>query len=151
MNLDLGNLRISPSEIEAIINLDIFSELQLNLYRGLILRNKAAILTTLLSELFLLLLSLIVIMPLGLMIIRSHFYDYGNDIQQFWIIIVIALVWLLGFNIYLGQQIYRVKSLAKLMESIDKYNSIIHTLDILAQLDNAHHNNNSQINNSKLL
>lgn len=134
MNVELNNLEISDQEIEDIIELNIIGEIELNIYRGLILKNKKALFNTLVSQLFILVLSLIIILPLGLMFIRNYVGETGDDVTQFMIIFALACICLVLVNIYLFNQTIQIKSLAKLMESIDQYNQMIQTIKMFTLL-----------------
>ncbi|MCA1994903.1 MAG: hypothetical protein LDL41_23070, partial [Coleofasciculus sp. S288] len=138
MQADLENLRITKQEVEAFVDSDSKTALALEFHRGFILKDSKQMLSVILTEVFLFIILLSFIMPVSLIVLRNAGTLPNNPasvIRLFSLIFGICSLGMLLWNIYLWQQAKQVKSLAKLMDKVDKYNHVIQAIALIDQLE----------------
>ncbi|MBD2085558.1 hypothetical protein NDI49_15245 [Trichocoleus sp. ST-U3] len=140
MQADLENLQMTKEELETLVDLDPSTALAIDAYRGFILKNPKQMLSVLLTELFILMLVLIFVMPVSLILLRNAGSLPGNTDGVTRLLIIISSISLLGvliWNAYFWQQVKQVKSLARLIDKVDKYNRVIQAIALIDELESA--------------
>lgn len=138
MQAELETLLITEDELEDLIHLNIFDNLAISIYRALVFKNKQQISSVLITEVFLFMLLLILVMPVTLMTMRSLglLPESSTGINQLLIALVsIMFVFVIISNFYLWNQSQKLKSLAKLWQEIDKYNQVVQTLKLMSKIE----------------
>ncbi len=137
MHYPFKTLMITTQEVEDLINFDFLTHLKLDFYQALILRNPKARQRLLNTELSLLFVSFIVLTPIVLIFSRS-WSVISNDGQGLAILLFGLLIVLLGLfgglNLFLKQTCLSVKTMSQMLLEIDKYNRVIHSLNLLQEL-----------------
>lgn len=140
MHYPFKTLMITTQEVEDLINLGLFTHLKLDFYQALILRNSKARQRLLNTELSLLFVSFIVLTPIVLIFSRS-WSAISNDGQGLAILLVGLLIMLLGLfgglNLFLQKTCLSMETTSKILLEIDKYNRVIHSLDLLQELQSS--------------
>ncbi|MCP2730182.1 hypothetical protein [Limnofasciculus baicalensis] len=142
MSSNLGDLPITTEELETLVDIDISTGLAIDVYRGLILRNGRQMLSVLLTEVFTFILILIFVIPISLIVLRNSGNlpdDLPGKMRLLTILVGISLLGLLVWNAYLWKQAQQIKFLAKLMDEIDKYNSVIKAIELVDKLESVSH------------
>ncbi|MEW5860251.1 MAG: hypothetical protein AB1861_23180 [Cyanobacteriota bacterium] len=140
MQADLENLQMTKEELETLVDLDTSTALAIDAYRGFILKNPKQMLSVLLTELFIFMLVLIFVMPVTLIMLRNAGALPGNTDGITKLLTLISGISLLGvsiWNVYFWQQVKQVKSLARLMDKVDKYNRVIQAIALIDELESA--------------
>ncbi len=140
MQADLENLQMTKEELETLVDLDTSTALAIDAYRGFILKNPKRMLSVLLTELFIFMLVLIFVMPVSLILLRNAGSLPVNTDGITRLLIMISSISLLGvliWNVYFWQQVKQVKSLARLINKVDKYNRVIQAIALLDELESA--------------
>jgi hypothetical protein len=140
MQADLENLLLTKEELETLVDLDISTALAIDAYRGFILKNPKQMLSVLLTELFIFILVLIFVMPVSLIVLRNVGALPGNTdgvTKLLTLILSISLLGVLIWNVCFWQQVKQVKSLARLMDKVDKYNHVIQAIALIDELESA--------------
>jgi hypothetical protein len=134
----LGELKITADEIENLVDLSPGNILAIDVYRAFILRKPKQVLSVLLTELFAFGLLLIFVAPVSFIVLRNS----GNlpeettgVIRLFAIVLGVCLLGILIWNIYLWKQAKQMKSLAKLLDEVDKYNGVIQAITLMDELE----------------
>ena len=140
MQADLENLMLTTEELENLVDLDTSTALAIDAYRGFILKNPKQMLSVLLTELFIFILVLIFVMPVSLIVLRNVGALPGNTdgvTKLLTLILSISLLGVLIWNVCFWQQVKQVKSLARLMDKVDKYNHVIQAIALIDELESA--------------
>ncbi|WP_348238121.1 hypothetical protein [Trichocoleus sp. Lan] len=140
MQADLENLQMTKEDLETLVDLDPSTALAIDAYRGFILKNPKQMLSVLLTELFILMLVLIFVMTGSLILLRNAGSLPGNTDGVTRLLIIISSISLLGvliWNAYFWQQVKQVKSLARLIDKVDKYNRVIQAIALIDELESA--------------
>jgi hypothetical protein len=140
MQADLENLLLTTEELENLVDLDTSTALAIDAYRGFILKNPKQMLSVLLTELFIFILVLIFVMPVSLIVLRNVGALPGNTdgvTKLLTLILSISLLGVLIWNVCFWQQVKQVKSLARLMDKVDKYNHVIQAIALIDELESA--------------
>ncbi|HEY9603149.1 MAG TPA: hypothetical protein V6C85_16160 [Allocoleopsis sp.] len=103
MTSDLGELRITAAEIEDVTDLSSSNIFALDAYRAFILRRPKAVISVVLTEMFSLVLILILVMPVSFVVLRNSGKLPGDMMGITWSFTII-----LGFSV-LGILIGRLK------------------------------------------
>jgi len=138
MQSDLGALQITAQEIEDFVDLSPSNTLALDAYRAFILKRPKQILSVLLTELFALGLLLTFVMPVSFIALRNLGKlpeDTVGIIRVFTGILGLSLLSILTGNVYLWKHRQKVKSLARLMDEVDKYNGVIQAITLVDELE----------------
>jgi len=138
MQSDLGALQITAQEIEDFVDLSPSNTLALDAYRAFILKRPKQILSVLLTELFALGLLLTFVMPVSFIALRNLGKlpeDTAGIIRIFTVILGLSVLSILLGNVYLWKQCHKVKSLARLMDEVDKYNGVIQAITLVDELE----------------
>ncbi|MBD2742307.1 hypothetical protein [Coleofasciculus sp. FACHB-1120] len=140
MQADLENLQLTKEEVETLVDLDTSTALAIDAYRGFILKNPKQMLSVLLTELFIFMLVLIFIMPVTLIMLRNAGalpVNTDGVTKLLTLISGISLLGILIWNAYFWKQVKKVKSLARLLDKVDKYNRVIQAIALIDELESA--------------
>ncbi len=138
MQSDLGALHITTEEIEDLVDLNPSKTLAVDAYRAFILKRPKSIVSVLLTELLAFGLLLTFVMPVSLIILRNAGKvpeDTAGIIRLFTVILGVCLLSIPIGNIYLLKQAKTVKSLARLMDEVDKYNGVIQAITLVDEIE----------------
>lgn len=135
---NLGELQITADEIEDLVEFSPCNILAIDAYRAFILRRAKPIVSVLLTELFAFGLVLIFVMPVSFLVLRNSGNlpeDSTGVIRLFTIISGLCLLGALLSNVYLWKQAKQIKSLARLLDEVEKYNGVIQALILIDELE----------------
>lgn len=136
MQPDLESLRITKPELENLTGLDIGSVFMGGIIRPSALRSLRRLVSLLVTELSMLLVTFIIGLGVGLVIVRSW---PGFDSLAPLVLIVVSLTMTLAF-VWHGYQWLRYKtliSLAHLLDEVDRHNDIIQAVQVMDELEAA--------------
>ncbi|MGD2183487.1 hypothetical protein [Lusitaniella coriacea] len=138
MQTDLNQLQIPIEELEDAVDLNPRLMLATDICRVFILKHRQQLLSVVLTELLTFVAIVAFAMPLGLIVNRSlgFFSNDPTDIRAFFAVLFgVSWTLLSSINFYLWQKAKKLKSLAKLMNEIEKYNQVIQSIDLGVRLD----------------
>jgi hypothetical protein len=141
MSSKIERLWISEQELEDTLNLDLGTATAVEVYRAFFCKNPRSLLSVLITEGVVCVLIFVFVMPVSLIANRAAGNLSNTPIEShnfFVLLAAIELFSIVVFNCYLWQQVKPVKSLAKLLEEIEKYNQVISEIAVIATLDPAH-------------
>lgn len=131
-------LKISQSELDNILDLDLFSSWAIDLNRILIQQKIQYLKSFLITELSVLFLSIILLFPLNLLIFRK-LGILANNTTGFVLILSISLLTalsgLLLLNYYLWRRAKKLKTIALILDKIKQYNHLIDNLQLVNQIN----------------
>ena len=134
----LGELKIAADEIEDLVDLTPGNILAIDAYRAFILRKPKQVLSVLLTELFAFGLLLIFVMPVSLIVLRNSGNlpeDATGVTLLLTMILGLCLLGMLIWNVYLWKQAKQMKTLARLLDEVDKYNGVIQAITLIDELE----------------
>lgn len=137
MQPDLADLQITSQELDRLTGLDISETFMGRAYRPSLFRNPKRLLSFLLTELLILGLILIFCLPVGLIIARSTGVlsgDTRSTVQFLGMTLSVSIVLFGLWNGYMWQQSKVLKTLAHLLDEVDKHNEIIEAVHIMDEL-----------------
>ncbi len=138
MQSDLEDLQITTENLDDLVDLDFSSTLAVDCCRAFLFKNYQQGLSVLMTEFFVLLVVLIFLMPVSLIVLRSLGdlpEDSAGITQLLASLFSIALLSISVWNLYLCKQAKQSKSLAQLIEEVDKYNGVVKTLGLIDKLE----------------
>lgn len=130
MQHDLADLQITEKEVESLSGLAWEEALVGNFYSGGGVR-------LLPKQLLAFALTLIISLPLALILTKNSSYgpeDYRAIAQLLSITLGLSLSITLGWNIYMWRKAKPLKTLARLLDEVDKFASVIKAVDIIDKL-----------------
>lgn len=148
-------LKITQSELDDILDLDLFSSWAIDLNRILIQHKRQYIKSFLITEVSVLFLGIILFFPLTLIILRN-LRILANNTGGFLLLLGISLLFstigLLILNYYLWLKAKKLKSLATILEKIKQYNQLINNLQLVNKINYLNYsvNNKTQVNFEQL-
>jgi len=142
MNADLEDLRISDRELERLSGLDVSNifvgGIIGGVYRPSIFQSVSRSLQFLLTEVLVFALLFIFTLPLGLAVTRNSV----NSFNQWSVVLLFlqttlgtAIVLMIGWNLYMGLRVRRMKSLMRLLDEVDQFNQVLSAIDVLDRLN----------------
>jgi hypothetical protein len=137
MELNLADLRITSSQLEKLTGLDISDVFMGGAFRPSLFRSSHRLISFLFTEIFTLALILIFCLPIGLVVGRGLGILTGDSNNTVAFLIVMGSISLLlfaGWNLYLWQQGQQLKTLAHLLDQVDKHNDMIQAVQVLDEL-----------------
>lgn len=137
MQPDLADLQLSQKELEHLTGLDISETFMGRAYRPSLFRYPKRLLSFLLSEVLTLGLILVFCLPASLVIARSlgNLSGDAESTMQFLVTTLSVSLGLFGlWNGYMWLQGKNLKTLAHLLDEVDKHNEIIEAVHILDEL-----------------
>jgi hypothetical protein len=141
MEANLENLRIDRENIERIINLDLVSSLAIDLYRALVFRDYRHIFSVLLTAVAIFILSLVIIIPFSSILLKrsgdliDNTAGFSNLLT---LVITIAIFLISATNFYLWKKSLKLKSLAILIDKLEKYDRLIEKLIVIDKIQFLH-------------
>lgn len=151
MRYSFKSLIITTQDVDDIINFGLLSHLKLDFYQALILRNSKARQRLFNTEISLFFVSFIVLTPIFLIMSRS-WSAISNDGQGLAILLfsllILLLVFLAGLNLFLKQTCLSMQTVSQILLEIDKYNRVIHSLDLLQQLQSSENQSSEPMSQS---
>lgn len=142
MRPDLEELKITERELENLSGFDV-NEVFVGgvfggVYRPSIFQNTKRLAYFCLTELFVLILTFIFTLPIGLLAIRNY-TNASNDIPVIFHFLQInsgiSLLVFISWNVYMGLKVKQIKALLHLVDEVDKYNEVIQAVAILDKLE----------------
>lgn len=149
MQPDLADLQIASKQLDQITGLDISETFMGRAYRPSLFRHPKRLLSFLVTELLTLGLILIFCLPAGLVIARSTGALSGDprSTEQFLVATLSVSIALFAlWNGYMWQQGKPLKTLAHLLDQVDKHNEIIEAVHILDELSAVNQPMNQPVN-----
>lgn len=137
MQSDLEDLRIASKELDQLTGLDISETFMGRAYRPSLFRSPRRLFSFLVTELLTLGLILIFCLPAGLVIARNTgvLSEDPRSTVQFLLIALSVSIAIFGlWNGYMWQQGKPLKTLAHLLDEVDKHNEIIEAVHVLDEL-----------------
>lgn len=139
---DLEKLKITERDIEKLSGFEVnevfIGSIFGGVYRPSIFRNSRQLLFLCFNKLFILILTFILTVPIGLLAIRS-FPNAVTDIhvilQFLQVTLGTTLVVFIMCNIYSWLKVKQLKTLAQLLDEVDKYNEVLQTVALLDKLE----------------
>jgi hypothetical protein len=138
MQPDLETLRITPSELEHLTGLEISDTFMGRVYRPCVFRDPKRCRSFLFTEILTLGLILIFCLPAGLVIARGFGMlsgDANSTLPFLSITFSVAIAIFLSWNLYMKLQGKQLKTLAHLLDEVDKHNDIIQAVHIMDELN----------------
>ncbi len=135
MQTDLNELRITPSQLEKVTGLEVTDILMGKVYRPTVFRSTKRFLSFLLTETLTLGLILIFCLPLSLVIGRGlGILTTSNTVPFLLTALGIAIALFAIWNGWTWQKGKGLKTLAHLLDEVDKHNEIIDAVHIIDEL-----------------
>ncbi|NJR66377.1 MAG: hypothetical protein HC772_15350 [Leptolyngbyaceae cyanobacterium CRU_2_3] len=141
MQPDLETLRITPSELEHLTGLEISDTFMGRVYRPCVFHDPKRFRSFLLSEILMLGLILIFCLPAGVVIARGFGMltgDINSTLPFFLVTFSGAIAIFVGWNLFMKLQGKPLKTLAHLLDEVDKHNDIIQAVHIMDELSSVH-------------
>jgi hypothetical protein len=137
MQTDLADLQITLSQLEKLTGMDISDVFMGRAFRPVVLRSLQKLVSFIFIEMFAFGLISIFCFPIGLIIGRGLGLltgDFSNTVSFLLIMLTISLLLFAIWNTYMWQQGRRLKTLAHLLDEVDKHNQIIQAVHIIDEL-----------------
>jgi hypothetical protein len=137
MQADLEDLKITQKEVETLTGLEISDTFMGRAYRPSLFRQPKRLLSFLMTEVFTLGLILIFCLPISLIIARNIgglTGDAGSTLRFLQITLGISIAIAIAWNLFLWQTSKRMKTLAHLLDEVDRHNEIIEAVHIINEL-----------------
>lgn len=137
MQADLADLRITPSQLETLTGMDISDTFMGRVYRPSVFRSFRRLLPFLVTEIFTLGLVLIFCLPIGLVVGRGLGLltgDFNSTVSFLLIMTSISVLLFVGWNFVMWRQGKQLKTLAHLLDEVDKHNEIIEAVHVMDEL-----------------
>lgn len=138
MQPDLESLKITASELEHLTGLEISDTFMGRAYRPIVFRKPRLLLSFAVTELLTLGLILVFCLPLSLIFARGFGnFNPGSATIAFFlqIALAVAVVLFLLWNGYMTLQGRKLRTLAHLLDEVDRHNEMIDAVDVIDQLD----------------
>jgi hypothetical protein len=138
-SLNWEHLKIKQSEIEDILECNLFDNLAIEMANLLILHQGKNKLSFLLTEATLGFLGTLFLVPINLLV-GQKWLSSNNQFQSFALAICLALIFALAFlltlNLFLWKQAQKIKNIAAILEKITRYNHLIQNFQLLTKFNN---------------
>ncbi|NEO18305.1 MAG: hypothetical protein F6J98_39120 [Moorea sp. SIO4G2] len=138
MSSNLGNLEITSEDIRNLVDLNFAKLVAIDFCRGFIFKKPKNMLSILLTEIFILGLSLILFLPPILIFMKNSGNlpeDQAGITGLFTILVGLFVSGIVIGNVYLYKQGKRIKSLVRLMDQVDNYNGVIKAIDLAERIE----------------
>jgi hypothetical protein len=142
MKHDLDKLKITARELENLTGFEVneifIGSVLGGVYRPSISRSIKRATYFCLTEAFVFVLIFIFTLPFGFLVIRNSpnvINDSATIFRFLQITLGITLVAITGWNIYMVIKLKPLKTLAHLLDEVDKYNEVIQAIDVLDRLE----------------
>ncbi|MBP0016493.1 MAG: hypothetical protein J7647_02920 [Cyanobacteria bacterium SBLK] len=142
---EFHKLNITSRELEERLHIDAIANIAIDFYRGAIQKKGKYLLSTLLTELGLIAIAIVLILPTTALVLQGTGTS-DRDILPPLLIISFSLIGLivLGFNIYFWQRAKQFKPLTHLLDEIDKYNRVVHSVTFVDRLNSLQSSNSPE-------
>lgn len=137
MQPDLVDLQITSNQLEKLTGMDISDAFMGKVYRPSVFRSFRRLLPFLVTEALTLGLILIFCLPIGLVMGRGFGLltgDAGSTVAFLLVTLSVSVLLFAGWNFYMWRQGKRLKTLAHLLDEVDKHNEIIEALHVMDEL-----------------
>lgn len=138
MQQTLESLKITPEEVDEVAGLGLYDQWAIALYQAIALRKASQLGALLLSQLFLLGLTFIFVLPIGLIVLRNWGFIASGSSNLLPILAPLVLGCIALVCLWDGALWYRaiqVKALARLLNEVKKFNQVLQTILVMSQLD----------------
>jgi hypothetical protein len=147
MLVSVDDFIFSKKYLENLVDSNVFAQISIELYRGFVLKNKQSFFSILLTEVFTFIILLILVIPAGLVCLKS-WLNFPSESISINLVILILLGFCLGLmlliNTYLWVESKKNKSLAILLNKAEQYNQIIKSIKVLEYLESVNLTQNSE-------
>jgi hypothetical protein len=152
MQTDLAELRITGNQLEKLTGLEISEAFMGRAFRPGLFRSTRRWLPFLLTEALTLGVIVIFCLPASLVIARGvGLLTAGNTLPFLLIALGIAIAIFLTWNGLMWQKGQQLKTLAHLLDEVDKHNEIIDAMQVMDELDAVQRSTRSAINREEVL
>ena len=134
MNSDLEALRITKPQLEKLTGLDISSVFMGGIVRPSTFRSLSRVFSLLVTECSVLMVVFIISLGLGLVIVRS-FSSNDNVGILLLVVVSITLGSAIAWNFYQWRRYKTFRSLAHLLDEVDRHNDIIQAVQVMDELE----------------
>ncbi|NEQ07766.1 MAG: hypothetical protein F6K37_18010 [Moorea sp. SIO4E2] len=138
MSSNLGNLQITSEDIRNLVDLNFAKLVAIDFCRGFIFKKPKHMLSVLLTEIFILGLSLILFLPPILIFMKNSGNLSEDQAELGYLFTILVGLFVLGIvigNVYLYKQGKRIKSLVRLMDQVDNYNGVIKAIELAERIE----------------
>ncbi|EGJ32409.1 MULTISPECIES: hypothetical protein [Moorena] len=138
MSSNLGNLQITSEDIRNLVDLNFAKLVAIDFCRGFIFKKPKHMLSVLLTEIFILGLSLILFLPPILIFMKNSGNlpeDQAGTTGLFSLLVGLFVSGIVIGNVYLYKQGKRIKSLVRLMDQVDNYNGVIKAIELAERIE----------------
>lgn len=134
MQPDLDSIKITEEDLEQLSGLEINNLFMGNVCRPSVLYSSKKLLSYILTQVLWLGLICIFVIPVGF-IIAQNIVNFPESIfKVLRITLGLSLVTILAWNFYTWLKGKRMKSLANLLDEVDKYNEVVQAVDVMNKL-----------------
>ncbi len=158
MQSDLKALKISEGELETLSGLDVndifVGGIFGGTYRPSVWQNPKKLIFLGITEISVFVLILVFTLPIGYIFAQNSAQTVGEiqrALQFLKINLSVAVVLMVGWNLYLWSKQKSLASLAKLLDEVDKYNEVIKAVEIIDKLAAIGHLPANLINREEVL
>lgn len=144
---DFAQLKISPAQVRELLAIDAIAPLVLDGVKCLVLRQPQALLSFLLTEVFLLFGILIVVLPGVLVVANNQLKLDGTASSGVLLALTLTIglgVWAL-VNVFLSWRGWRLRSLVLLLHRIEQHNQLVSALEVVAAFPDANTNPTDEV------
>lgn len=137
MKLDLDELRIHEQELEELSGIALSDGFAGDFYRSAAIRDRQKLFSLLLNELLIFCLTLVVSLPVALLATKSRANSVSDAVAFVWVLQItlgLSLAITVGWNVYKWVKAKPLKTLASLLDEVQKYHEVIKALDIIDRL-----------------
>lgn len=135
---DFAQLKISVAQVRELLAIDAIAPLVLDGVKCLVLRQPQALMSFVLTEVFLLFGVLVIVLPLVLVVANNQLNLDGTTASGALLELTLGIglgVWAL-VNLALGWRGWRLRSLVLLHHRIEQYNQLVSALELAAAFSN---------------
>ncbi|XGV95890.1 MAG: hypothetical protein ACAF41_24500 [Leptolyngbya sp. BL-A-14] len=158
MNSELNVLAITAKELERLTGLEV-NDLFIGSiigggFRPGILKSPKRLRSFVLMQVFVLILTLILTLPIGLLIIRndaSAISDLPTISRFLQVTLSLTVMLVIGWNVAMKLRSKTFLSLARLLDDVDQYNEVIRAIDVIDRLDSISHLQPQAINRQQAI
>lgn len=133
MQPDLVSLSISQSELEKLTGLTMSDGFMGGVYRPSALRSPRRLLSLMVTEGFVLAVVFVLCLGLGLVLVRN-LEGFDHTRLLFFVTFGIAVAIVAGWNISMQVRGRHLKTLALLLDEVDRHNEVVNALQIMEEL-----------------
>lgn len=133
---EFHELDITVRDLEETLHIDAIANIAIDYYRGVIQKKGKYLFSTLLTELGLMAIAIVLILPTTALVLQGTGTS-DREILPPLLIVSFSLIGLilLGFNLYFWQRAKQFQSLTHLLGEIEKYNRVVHSVTFVDRLN----------------